>query len=109
MFEALPNDDFRGLYSGIYQQGYTLGNLLASGLFYAIVPTLGWKALFWISSTSGLLVFFLKTEIKDYKLEGQARAYMIKIRKDVKGNWVRFSKDVLSESNESLRSCLFEK
>jgi SHS family lactate transporter-like MFS transporter len=57
--ETLPVEA-RGLFSGILQQGYAAGNLLAALVFYAVVPGLGWRALYWIGSFPALLVLLLR-------------------------------------------------
>ncbi|KAI9504688.1 carboxylic acid transporter [Coemansia spiralis] len=61
--ETLPIAS-RGIFSGILQEGYAVGNLIAAMLYYAIVPNLGWRALYWISIIPAVitivLAFFLK-------------------------------------------------
>lgn len=46
--EDLPYDA-RGILSGLYQQGYAVGYLLAAIFYRALVPTTthGWRSLFW--------------------------------------------------------------
>ncbi|KAJ2303524.1 Carboxylic acid transporter, partial [Coemansia sp. RSA 2611] len=46
--EVLPVES-RGIFSGLLQMCYSLGNLVAAMLYYAVVPNLGWRALYWIS------------------------------------------------------------
>ena len=50
----------RGLLSGLLQQGYTLGSLLASVLNPIIVnnQSYGWRAVFWVVSILALVVAF---------------------------------------------------
>lgn len=43
--EALPTRA-RGLFSGILQQGYAVGYLIAAVIFFLVYPTFGWRALF---------------------------------------------------------------
>ncbi|KAI1343896.1 carboxylic acid transporter [Xylariaceae sp. FL0016] len=49
--EDLPYDA-RGLLSGLYQQGYAAGYLLAAVFYRALVPTTphGWRSLFWFGA-----------------------------------------------------------
>ncbi|KAI1843746.1 hypothetical protein JX266_010005 [Neoarthrinium moseri] len=49
--EDMPYDA-RGILSGIYQQGYALGYLLAAIFYRALVPTTthGWRSLFWFGA-----------------------------------------------------------
>lgn len=49
--EDLPYDA-RGILSGLFQQGYAVGYLLAAIFYRALVPTTshGWRSLFWFGS-----------------------------------------------------------
>lgn len=55
--EDLPYDA-RGILSGLYQQGYGVGYLLASAFYRALVPTTthGWRSLFWFGSGPPVLI-----------------------------------------------------
>jgi MFS transporter, SHS family, lactate transporter len=44
----------RGLLSGFLQQGYSLGFLLAAAAYYLIVPSYGWRPLFYLGSLPAL-------------------------------------------------------
>ncbi|CAJ0902463.1 14652_t:CDS:2 [Entrophospora sp. SA101] len=57
--ETLPPET-RGIFSGILQQGYAFGYLLASVVYYFVIDSLGWRALFWIGSFPALLVIFIR-------------------------------------------------
>src|SRR6266568_4622454 len=56
---------WRGLLSGILQQGYTTGNLLASIAYFFIVPHFGWRALFFVGGAPALLALFIRTNVKE--------------------------------------------
>src|SRR5437867_8883046 len=56
---------WRGLLSGILQQGYTSGNLLASIAYFFIVPHFGWRALFFVGGAPALLALFIRTNVKE--------------------------------------------
>ncbi|KAI1175128.1 carboxylic acid transporter [Nemania sp. FL0916] len=55
--EDLPYDA-RGLLSGLYQQGYAVGYLLAAIFYRALVPTTpnGWRSLFWFGAGPPVLI-----------------------------------------------------
>ncbi|KAI3328083.1 carboxylic acid transporter [Xylariaceae sp. AK1471] len=55
--EDLPYDA-RGLLSGLYQQGYAVGYLLAAIFYRALVPTTthGWRSLFWFGAGPPILI-----------------------------------------------------
>ncbi|KAI9347034.1 major facilitator transporter [Obelidium mucronatum] len=57
--EELPVEA-RGLFAGLLQQGYATGNLLASLLYYTIVPRLGWRPMFWICAFPALLIILIR-------------------------------------------------
>src|SRR5882724_5556779 len=56
---------WRGLLSGVLQQGYTTGNLLASLAYYLIVPHFGWRALFFVGGAPALLALFIRSKVKE--------------------------------------------
>jgi MFS transporter, SHS family, lactate transporter len=53
----------RGLYSGILQQGYPLGYLLAAVAYYIIDKPLGWRWLFWLGALPALVVLFIRSRV----------------------------------------------
>ncbi len=59
---------YRGVLSGLLQQGYSLGFLLAAGAYYVIAPAHGWRPLFYLGSLPALaaaaFVFFRVRESK---------------------------------------------
>jgi SHS family lactate transporter-like MFS transporter len=56
---------WRGLLSGVLQQGYTTGNLLASVAYFLMVPRFGWRALFFVGGVPALLALFIRTRVKE--------------------------------------------
>ncbi len=65
--EKVPSR-YRGVLSGLLQQGYSLGFLLAAGAYYVIAPAHGWRPLFYLGSLPALaaaaFVFFRVRESK---------------------------------------------
>jgi len=57
--ETLPTKG-RGFFSGMLQQGYVLGYLLASVVFATLFDHVGWRGLFILSSVSALLVLYIR-------------------------------------------------
>jgi SHS family lactate transporter-like MFS transporter len=55
----------RGLFSGILQQGYSLGYLLAAVVFALVFPAFGWRAMFFVGVAPALLVIFLRHGVKE--------------------------------------------
>jgi SHS family lactate transporter-like MFS transporter len=83
-FETLPAEG-RGVFSGILQEGYALGSILAAGAFALFfngfmlpglhVPGIGWRGLFILGALPGLFVFFLLARVAESPvwLEGKRR------------------------------------
>jgi MFS transporter, SHS family, lactate transporter len=57
--ETLPARG-RGFFSGLLQQGYVLGYLLASVVFAVAFVHVGWRGMFVISAASALLVLYIR-------------------------------------------------
>jgi len=58
VFEVIPVNT-RGLVSGILQQGYAVGYLIAAAVFALLFPSIGWRGMFVIGALPVLLVPFI--------------------------------------------------
>jgi MFS transporter, SHS family, lactate transporter len=63
-FETLPKEG-RGAFSGILQEGYALGSILASGAFGALFPLIGWRGLFLVGASPALLVLYVQARVEE--------------------------------------------
>ncbi len=63
-FESLPTEG-RGGFSGILQEGYAFGSILASGAFALLFHSLGWRGLFMIGASPALLVFYVQARVEE--------------------------------------------
>jgi len=61
-FETLPKEG-RGVFSGILQEGYALGSILASAAFAFLFQRLGWRGLFVLGSLPAILVFYVQARV----------------------------------------------
>src|SRR6202165_810113 len=50
----------RGVLSGLLQEGYAAGNLLASVCYFVVFPRWGWRPLFFIGGLPALLALFVR-------------------------------------------------
>jgi len=69
--ESLPAQN-RGFFSGLLQEGYVCGNLLAALLFATLFPHLhgtgmlaNWRVLFMIGALPALLAFYLNSQVEE--------------------------------------------
>jgi SHS family lactate transporter-like MFS transporter len=71
--EALPAQR-RGLFSGMLQEGYACGYLLASLVFATLFTHIGWRGMFVIGTLPALLIFFIRRNVPESPawLHGQA-------------------------------------
>lgn len=65
--EALPANA-RGLASGILQQGYSFGFLLAAVVYWVVFPHFGWRALFVVGALPALLVIYIRAHVPESRV-----------------------------------------
>jgi MFS transporter, SHS family, lactate transporter len=63
-FETLPKEG-RGVFSGILQEGYALGSILASAAFAFFFERIGWRGLFILGSLPAILVFYVQAKVAE--------------------------------------------
>src|SRR5437763_5846280 len=62
--ETLPTAA-RGLFSGILQQGYAFGYLLAAVVYWIVFPIFGWRGLFVAGALPAFLVLYIRTRVPE--------------------------------------------
>src|SRR5258708_7380856 len=55
---------WRGVLSGLLQEGYAAGYLLAALAYYLVFPRFGWRPLFFIGGLPALLALFIRFGIR---------------------------------------------
>jgi SHS family lactate transporter-like MFS transporter len=63
----------RGFLSGLLQQGYALGYLLAAVCYYTIFPRWGWRPMFFIGGLPALLGLFVRYRVKESEVWEKTR------------------------------------
>ena len=63
----------RGVLSGLLQEGYATGNLLASVAYFLIFPRWGWRPLFFIGGLPALLAIFVRMRVKESEVWQRTR------------------------------------
>ena len=81
---------WRGLVSGLLQEGYALGNLLAAVAYFTIFPRFGWRAMFFIGGLPALLSLFIRAKVKEPAAWQASRTDWKTYWQIVARNWRRF-------------------
>jgi SHS family lactate transporter-like MFS transporter len=56
---------WRGVLSGILQSGYPIGYLLAALAARLVLPSWGWRAMFWVGGIPALLALYIRTKVPE--------------------------------------------
>ena len=82
--ESLPTAA-RGLFSGILQQGYAVGYLLAALVYWMIFPIFGWRGLFVAGALPALLVVYIRARVPESPVWQRRRAKEQRVPLDIAG------------------------
>jgi len=63
----------RGLLSGVLQQGYAVGYLLAAVCFFVVYPRFGWRPMFFIGGLPALVALFVRYRVKESEVWERTR------------------------------------
>jgi SHS family lactate transporter-like MFS transporter len=71
-FETLPAEG-RGFFSGLLQEGYVVGYLMAAVVYGTLFPLIGWRGMFVIGALPAFLVIYIRSEVDESPawLQGQ--------------------------------------
>ncbi|MBV9147071.1 MAG: MFS transporter [Acidobacteria bacterium] len=86
---------WRGILSGLLQEGYALGNMLAAAAYFTIFPHFGWRALFFVGGLPALLSLFIRAKVKESPAWHSSRTEWSTYWALVRRNWRRFAYLVL--------------
>jgi SHS family lactate transporter-like MFS transporter len=64
VMETIPERS-RGIVSGLLQAGYPSGYLLASIVFFALFPVIGWRGMFMVGVLPALLVLYIRRTVQE--------------------------------------------
>jgi len=82
---------WRGVLSGLLQEGYALGYLLAAIAYFTIFPYYGWRALFFLGGLPALLSLFVRARVKESAAWHEHRsADWASYRRAILNNWRLF-------------------
>ena len=63
-FETLPAKG-RGFFSGLLQEGYVVGYLVAALVYGTLFPIVGWRGMFVIGALPAFLVIYIRTKVEE--------------------------------------------
>lgn len=63
----------RGIFSGLLQEGYACGNLLAALCFFFVFPRWGWRPMFFIGGLPALLALYVRSHVKESEVWERTR------------------------------------
>ena len=63
-FETLPVEG-RGFFSGLLQEGYVVGYLIAASVYGTLFPIFGWRGMFVIGALPAFLVIYIRTKVDE--------------------------------------------
>jgi MFS transporter, SHS family, lactate transporter len=87
----------RGLLSGLLQEGYALGSLLAALAFRLLYPTFnnlypgnGWRVMFFLGGLPALLSLFIRARVKESDAWHEHKTDWASYRRSLPAHWRRF-------------------
>lgn len=87
---------WRGVLSGILQSGYSIGYLLAALASRYILPSYGWRWMFWIGALPALLALYIRTKVPESEAWAEHRVGTVRqMFQSVRGHWGGFAYLVL--------------
>jgi SHS family lactate transporter-like MFS transporter len=63
-FETLPAEG-RGFFSGLLQEGYVVGYLIAAVVYGTLFPLIGWRGMFIVGALPAFLVIYIRTKVDE--------------------------------------------
>ena len=81
---------WRGILSGLLQEGYALGYLLAALAAYFVFPHWGWRPMFFIGGLPALLSLFIRAKVKESPAWERSRTDWPSYRRAIVRNWKLF-------------------
>ncbi len=96
---------WRGVLSGLLQQGYALGNLLAAFCFFFLFERWGWRPLFFLGGLPALLALFVRVRVKESEVWQKSKQESWSgIGRSFAGHWKLFLYLVLLMTGMNLSS-----
>jgi len=92
-FESVP-PKARGIVSGILQEGYAVGNLLAAIVFWTLFDVIGWRGMFVVGVLPAFLVVYLRMHVDESPVwvatQASRENFLRSIWSSIRGRWGLF-------------------
>ncbi len=81
----------RGVLSGLLQEGYAAGYLLAALCYFLVFPRFGWRPMFFVGGLPALLAVFVRARVPESEVWKRTRHESWRdLGRAIAGNWHRF-------------------
>src|SRR5208282_4810069 len=88
-FETLPAED-RGFFSGLLQEGYVVGYLLAALVYGTLFHFIGWRGMFVIGALPAFLVIYIRTKVEESPAWQQGRGAAVGVQRTLGKDIVKY-------------------
>src|SRR5271155_2705412 len=88
-FETLPAEG-RGFFSGILQEGYAVGYLMAALVYGTVFRFVGWRGMFVIGALPAFLVIYIRTKVDESPAWEQGRGAAIGVPRNLGKDIVKY-------------------
>jgi SHS family lactate transporter-like MFS transporter len=87
--ESVPGR-WRGLASGLLQQGYAVGYILAAICYFVVFPRWGWRPMFFITAVPAVITLYFCWKVEEPRAWHESRTDPGTYRRLIFKNWKRF-------------------
>jgi len=77
----------RGFFSGLLQEGYAVGYLLAAAAFFFVFPRFGWRALFFLGGLPALLTIYIRSKVPESRAWERTRPTTREVVRAIRSNF----------------------
>jgi SHS family lactate transporter-like MFS transporter len=88
-FETLPAKN-RGFFSGLLQEGYVVGYLLAALMYGTVFHFIGWRGMFVIGALPAFLVIYIRTKVDESPAWSQGRGAAVGLQRNLGKDVVKY-------------------
>jgi MFS transporter, SHS family, lactate transporter len=82
---------WRGFLSGLLQEGYAVGYLLAAAAYFFVYPHFGWRAMFFIGGAPALLTLYIRAKVPESEAWQRTRPDRAAIFRALRNNLPMFA------------------